>query len=266
MRALRRSDVISTRVTMAPAARGSLRSLVRREAISSRTPPSTRFTRIPLSTLPRSTLSDAMVALLVVHVLADRHELGRAVRENRVFRGLRRTRHLLEHRVAERRVARDAGDAEHGPLVQVLRVDLRDRDVEPRPDSIAKLEHDAPLVLERARVRNVERETQDTDEHPLRAARLELLLDLLDVVGLEHVLLLEVVEALEADAALHSFGNLARVVLEALEALDLAVPHDGAVAEQAHLAGPDDLSLGDVAAGDGHALDLEDDASLGLAE
>src|ERR1019366_6274940 len=254
-RAPRRSGVISTRVTIAPAARGSLRSLGRSEAISSRTPPSTRRTRMPLSTLSAATIA------VLVEVLPDGHELRRSVGEHRVFGGVRRARHLLEHRVAHGRVARDHRHAEHGPLVQVLRPDLRDRHVEARPDPIAELLHDAPLVLERARVRNVKGETQDADEH----APLELLFDLLDVVRLENVLFLEVVESLEADAALEAFGHLARVVLEALEALDLAFPDDGAVADQPDLAGSDDLALGDVAAGDGHVLDLEDLTNLGLA-
>src|ERR1019366_3849148 len=159
-RAPRRSGVISTRVTIAPAARGSLRSPLRSDAISSRTPPSTRRTRIPLSTL-----SVATVALLV-QILADGHELRRAIGEDRVFRRLRRARHLPEHGVAHGRIAGDHGDAEHRALMQILPAHLRDRDVEARLDSIAELLHDAPLVFQRARVRNVKGETQDADEHP----------------------------------------------------------------------------------------------------
>src|SRR5690606_30744945 len=52
----------------------------------------------------------------------------------------------------------------------------------------------------------------------------QLLLDLFDLERLEDVLLLDVVEALEADAALEALGDLLDVVLEALERVDLALP------------------------------------------
>src|SRR6185312_15029718 len=171
----------------------------------------------------------------------------------------------LEHRVADRRVPGDDAHPEDGALVEILRADLGDRDVEARPDPVAQLRDHTPLVLERARVRDVEGEAQDADEHGLPEARSELLLDLLDVVRLEDVLLLDVVVALEADTALEALEDLARVVLEALQAVDLAVPEDRVVAEEAHLPGADDLALDDVAAGDRDALDPEDHPDLGAA-
>ena len=96
-------------------------------------------------------------------------DLGRAVREHGVLLRLGDARDLLEDRVAHGRVARDDGHAEDRALQHVLLADLGDRDVEARAHPIAELLHDAPLVLERPRVRDVEREPQDADEHRLGA-------------------------------------------------------------------------------------------------
>src|SRR5215210_1612113 len=56
-------------------------------------------------------------------------------------------------------------------------------------------------------------------------------LDLAHLVGLEHVAFLHVVEAVEEDAALESFLDLARVVLEALQLRDRRVVDHGAIAD-----------------------------------
>src|SRR5580692_11180887 len=95
--------------------------------------------------------------------------------------------------------------------------------------------------------------------------RSQLLLHFLDLEALDDVLLLEIVEALEADAALHALLDLFDVVLEALERRQLAVPDDRAVANETDLGRALDVALGDVRAGDRDALDLEDLADLGLA-
>ena len=84
-------------------------------------------------------------------------------------------RDLLQHRVAHRCIGRDDAHAEDGALKQILLGHLGDGDVEARADAVAELLHDAPLVLERTGVRNVEREAEDSDEHrysdaPIRAS------------------------------------------------------------------------------------------------
>src|ERR1019366_1006636 len=100
---------------------------------------------------------------------------------------------------------------------------------------------------------------------PTNTSSSQLLLDLLDLVALDDILLLELVVALETDAALEALDHLARVVLEALEAGNLPVPNHGAVAHEASLRAAHALPRRDVATGDGRALHLEDDADLGLA-
>src|SRR5687768_5326103 len=72
--------------------------------------------------------------------------------------------------------------------------------------------------------------------------------DLPDFVGLDDVALLQVLEVLEADAALEARRHLTHVVLEALERRDRPVPDDGAVAQEAHLRAPRDRAVADVAA------------------
>src|SRR6478672_5810063 len=56
-------------------------------------------------------------------------------------------------------------------------------------------------------------------------------LDLADLVGLDQVAFLDVVEALEVDAALEALGQLAHVVLEALQRVDRGLVDDGAVTD-----------------------------------
>src|SRR5207253_1693788 len=80
---------------------------------------------------------------------------------------------------------------------------------------------------------------------------------------------LDVVEALERDAALETRLDLADVFLEAAERSDLALPGDDVVAEQAGLgvAAAPDRALEDRAAGDHADLRrLEDLPHLGRAE
>ena len=85
---------------------------------------------------------------------------------------------------------------------------------------------------------------------------------------LDDVADLEVVELVEADAALEPGLHLARVVLESPQRSDLAFVDDDVVSEEACLgvAGARDAPLGDHAAGDGAELrDLEDVPDLGDA-
>src|SRR5579864_6875982 len=76
--------------------------------------------------------------------------------------------------------------------------------------------------------------------------------DFLDREDLDDVAHLDVVEPVEADAALEPRPNLAHVVLETAEAADLPLPDDGAVARQSRLgvAAARDPAVGHQAAGD----------------
>ena len=65
-------------------------------------------------------------------------------------------------------------------------------------------------------------------------------LDLARLVRLEDVVFLDVVEAVEQDAALEALGHLARVLLEPLQLGDRGVVDDRAVADDAHLRAPAD--------------------------
>src|SRR5689334_10552280 len=75
-------------------------------------------------------------------------------------------------------------------------------------------------------------------------------LDLARLVDLEHVAFLEVVEALEQDAALEALLDLADVVLEALELRDPRLVDHGAVAHDADVRVAPHLAVRDVRAGD----------------
>ena len=85
---------------------------------------------------------------------------------------------------------------------------------------------------------------------PRAVAGAEPARDLLHLVGLDHVADLEVLEVVEADAALVARLHLARVVLEAAQAGDLARVDDDVVAHQAGRRVAGDLAVGDEAAGD----------------
>src|SRR6266568_990924 len=74
----------------------------------------------------------------------------------------------------------------------------------------------------------------------------------LDLTGLERlddVALFHVIEAVEQDAALEAFGDLARIVFEPLELRDCRLVDDRAVADDARLRGPADDAARDHAAG-----------------
>src|SRR5260370_15256788 len=106
-------------------------------------------------------------------------------------------------------------------------------------------------------MRNVKRETQDTHKHRMDDFwRLQPLFDFFDLVALENVFLLEVVVVLQTDTALKALGHVANVVLESLEAGDLAIEHHNRVAHQADLGGSNNPYFGDLPSGDGHAFYL----------
>src|SRR5262245_17529459 len=82
---------------------------------------------------------------------------------------------------------------------------------------------------------------------------------LLELVRLDDVAGLEVVHAVERDAALEAAADLLDVVLEAPQRVDASRPLRRAVAEQPHLGGPRNGAARHHAARDGGALgELED--------
>src|SRR5207237_471938 len=92
-------------------------------------------------------------------------------------------------------------------------------------------------------------------------------LDLPHLVRLDEVAFLDVVVALEVDAALETLGHLARVVLEAPQRVDRRLVDDGAVANDAGARAAADRPACDVGAGDrAETRDPDQGAHLGLAE
>src|SRR5438552_1412357 len=92
-------------------------------------------------------------------------------------------------------------------------------------------------------------------------------LDLTRLERLEHVALLDVVEAVEEDAALEPLGDLPRVVLEPLQLRDRRRVDDRAVADDAHPRVAPHDAVGDHAARDrAETRDLEQRPHLGLAD
>src|SRR4249920_2642572 len=88
--------------------------------------------------------------------------------------------------------------------------------------------------------------------------------DLLDAVRFDQVAHLDVVEVLDADAALEPLADLAHVVLEALQRRQRAVVHFHAVANDADAPGARDHAAAHETAGNRAKLrDLEDLADLG---
>ena len=97
--------------------------------------------------------------------------------------------------------------------------------------------------------------------------RLERPRDLLDAEALDDVAGAHVLVVLEGHAAFLAGRDLAHLVLEALQRLELAFVDDDVVAEQADIGAALDDAFGDPAAGDLADLrDLEDLQDLGVAE
>src|SRR6266849_9428793 len=83
---------------------------------------------------------------------------------------------------------------------------------------------------------------------------------LLHLVGFDHVAHLDVLVALERDAALVAASDLASVLLEALQARDPPVVHDHVVAQEACLRAAHDLAVGHEATR--HLPDARNDEGL----
>src|SRR5919106_6342566 len=137
---------------------------------------------------------------------------------------------LQDHVTASARLGYTA-HSEGGPLPQVVVIDLRDRDVELRSYRGRRRAHDPALVLQGHAGGDEELVTGDADEHVARG----LAGYLLRLEGLDQVALLDVLEALEPDAALESRLHLAHVVFEAPQGRDGRLVHDRAVSHEPRL-------------------------------
>src|SRR3954469_12140967 len=132
---------------------------------------------------------------------------------------------------------RDAGEGDPRALPELVVVDLRDRRAEAPLQLRLHGQQLLALALQRAVLGEVQLRGENADvaggthERKLggRARGLEIgPFDLTRLVDLEDVAFLDVVEALEQDAALEAFLDLADVVLEALELGDAGFVDDRA--------------------------------------
>src|SRR5690606_1176192 len=177
----------------------------------------------------------------------------------------------------------DAG-AQLRSLPDIVVVRLRDGDVEPIVEAVFQALDHAPLLLQRLAAVDLQIPGDEADDHrscdpPVRRGARDSGAftaalrsrqcsgHLFDAEALDQVADLHVVEALNVEAALEALAHLAHVVLEALEAGELALVDLHAVADQANTSPPVDDALGHVATGDRpHARNLEELPDLGDPE
>src|SRR5262249_42527464 len=124
------------------------------------------------------------------------------------------------------------------PLPELVMIDLGHRGPETVRELRLRREDMLALAFQRARLWEVELGGEDRDVARPRRLRGDLrglverrALDLARLVDLEDVPLAQVVEAVEEDAALESLGDLAGVVLEALELSDRRLVDSRTLAE-----------------------------------
>src|SRR6266850_240985 len=173
---------------------------------------------------------------------------------------------LAQHALGVAPVGAHHRRGELGPLPQLLVCRLGDRHVEPVVQPVLEaLQHDA-LVLEGLARRQVQLPDDQPDDHGRRGGSgAEEPGDLLDAIGLDEVADLDVVEILDADAALEALAHFAYVFFEPLERRERAVVHLDAVADDPHAAGAGDHAALHEASRDGANLrDLEQLTDLGL--
>src|SRR5436190_3331816 len=209
------------------------------------------------------------------------HHLDARVLDQRLAPGAHAVHDRIERAPQHLRVVADHGHRDQAADGLLEPAGLRDAHLVARGDPILHLREHAPLVLERARARNAELETQDPDPDRLvgrseeatsfhdarRGGSLRDRGDFLDEVRLDLIADLDVVEVLESDAALVALLDLTGVVLEPTQRRQLAGPDHRAVAQEPRLGVPHDLAVDDHAAGDVSDLrDLEDLADLDPAD
>src|SRR6266516_679644 len=154
------------------------------------------------------------------------------------------------------------GHADRRALPQIQVVHLCDTDLEPRTECAGERLDHVTFLLQRAASRDPEVEPLQGDEHGSERAR-----DLADLVGLDHVSLLDVLIPLYPDAALVARGHLPHVVLEATQRPDPTLVDDDAVSNQAGPRVARDGAARDVAPADHTQLrNTEDLTDLRLPE
>src|SRR5256714_10117653 len=178
---------------------------------------------------------------------------------------------LLEHAGGVAPLVRHHTDGQLGALPQVVVGRLRGRDVEAVVEPVLEALQDVTLLLQRAAPLEVQLPGHPPHHHgsrPLAAIPpVERAGDLLDAIRFDQVADLDVVEVLDADAALEALPHLAHVVLEALEGGDRPLVHLDAVADDADAGRPRDHAAAHVAPRDrAHLRDLERLPDLGLAQ
>src|SRR5450432_857910 len=163
-----------------------------------------------------------------------------------------------------RSLARDDGDPDQRPPMQVEMPRLGDRNLKRAPHLSNDGPHDRPLFLERLHIPEDEIDLKRPNPHAFRL-RPGLLFHF---ERLDHVVDLDVVERAEPDTALVPFADLSSVVLETLERFDLEmVVDDHTVANQAGLGVSGDHARANETAGDVAELArAEDVANLGSAK
>src|SRR3989454_9193849 len=149
-----------------------------------------------------------------------------------------------------------------GALPQILVIGLGRRDVEALVQPVLEAAQDLPLVFQGLAAVQMQLPRDEANDHrsrPLGAApRLERARDLLDAIRLDQVSHFDVVEVLDADAALEALADLAGVVLEPLQRRDGPFVHLDAVADDADARGPRNHAAADVTSRDrAHFRDLE---------
>src|SRR3989454_474905 len=178
---------------------------------------------------------------------------------------------LPEHALGVAPLVRHHTDRQLGALPQVVVGRFRGRDVEAVVEPVLEALQDVTLLLQRAAPLEVQLPGHHPHHHgsrPLAAIPpVERAGDLLDAIRFDQVADLDVVEVLDADAALEALPHLAHVVLEALEGGDRALVHLHAVADHPHPRRPGDDPGAHEAPRDGTDLgDLKRLSHLGLPQ
>src|SRR5438876_873049 len=178
---------------------------------------------------------------------------------------------LPEHALGVAPLVRHHTDRQLGALPQVVVGRFRGRDVEAVVEPVLEALQDVTLLLQRAAPLEMQLPGHHPDHHgsrPLAAIPpVERAGDLLDAIRFDQVADLDVVEVLDADAALEALPHLAHVVLEALEGGDRALVHLHAVADHPHPRRPGDDPGAHEAPRDGTDLgDLKRLSHLGLPQ
>src|SRR5262249_21647419 len=207
---------------------------------------------------------------------ADVDELISVVEELTVQVLFDESEDVLQQGVQGLLVRTDGRHSDLRTLKQILIADFRRRDLELVADAALQTLDDHPLLFQPAAARQVQVEDPVRNHHlsspesrgpssgPPASLRVPYSADLLNLEGLDDVADLDVLVAVEPDAALEALLDLRDVVLEAAQRPDLPLVDHAVVAEQPQLRAARDRAFRDVAARDDAELrHLERVADLG---